>query len=331
LGGRSKLDARVFVRLLSFLRQERPHILHAFLFWANVAARIAGRCQAGIRVLSSYHDEMVQEGWLVRMVDRWTLQWTEAMVCCSQAVRHSVCCRIGGDQGRYVVIPFGVETSERRSDDLRMLMDIGLRDGVPVVGTVCRLVEPKKGLRVLLESVRLINKRSPGKEWQVLIVGDGPARGELENLSRRLGLDRQVLFAGLRRDIPELLPQFDVFVLPSLYEGFGIAILEAMAAARPVVTTRVGGIPEFLENGNTGVLVPPGDARALADAIGGLLDHPDRAKEMGLRGREHVRKSFGMDSIVGQHERLYETCLSQQGGLSSLNDGRAVQASSVHG
>lgn len=331
LEGFGQLDARILLRLWVLVRRERPQIIHAFLFWANITARVVGRFGGCSHIISSYHDEVVTEGWAVRGMDRLTLRWNEALVCCSQAVRRSVRAQIGGSDRQTVIIPFGVDTAEFHGVKPLKRTVLGLGEQGSIIGTVCRLVEPKKGLRVLLESVCLIKKRSPGMEWQILIVGDGPARGELEDLSRRLGLDGRVLFAGLRRDIPELLPQFDVFVLPSLYEGFGIALLEAMAAARPVVATRVGGIPEFVENGKTGVLVPPGDPQALADAIGGLLDHPDRAKELGLRAVEHVRKSFGMDSIVGQHERLYEACLSPEGGLSSMNDGRIARASSAHG
>jgi glycosyltransferase involved in cell wall biosynthesis len=126
-----------------------------------------------------------------------------------------------------------------------------------------------------------------------------------------MGLAPWVVFAGMRRDIPSLLPLMDLFVLPSLYEGFGIAILEAMAAGRPVVATAVGGIPEVVVHGETGLLVPPGDPVALADALHELLAHPERARALGARGRERAREKFRIESIVRQHEALYEACLRQ--------------------
>ena len=331
LEGRGKLDARVLLKLWRLVRQERPEIIHAFLFWANMAARVVGRLGVCSHILSSYHDEIVTEGWVVRMVDRLTLRWAQALVCCSQAVRRSVRDHIGGSDRQMVVIPFGVDAS--KFDGVKPLKRtvFGLLEQGPIIGTVCRLVEPKKGLRVLLEAVSILKQRTPSCDCQVLIVGDGLAREGLEALSRDLGLGGSVVFAGERRDVPRILPILDLFVLPSLYEGFGIAILEAMAAARPVVATTAGGIAEFVDHGRSGLVVEPGNPIALSDAIHTVLGRPDQGREMGLRGLERVRNSFGMESIVGQHERLYEACLSQEGGRSSMSGGRTVRASSAQG
>lgn len=331
LEGRGKLDARILLKLWRLVRRERPQIIHAFLFWANMAARVIGRLGACSHIISSYHDEVVTEGWVVRMMDRLTLRWTQALVCCSQAVRRSVRDRIGRSDRQTVVIPFGVDASE--FDKVKPLKRavFSLREQGAMIGTVCRLVEPKKGLRVLLEAVSILKRRTPPCDCQVLIVGDGPARNGLESLSKGLGLEGSVVFAGERRDVPQILPILDLFVLPSLYEGFGIAILEAMAAARPVVTTTAGGIGEFVDHGRSGLLVEPGNPSALADAIQTVLGQPDQGREMGLRGLERVRNSFGMESIVGQHERLYEACLSQEDGRSSISGGRTVRTSSAQG
>ena len=111
----------------------------------------------------------------------------------------------------------------------------------------------------------------------------------------------------MRRDVPGLLPLLDLFVLPSLYEGLGIAILEAMAAGLPVVASAVGGIPEVVIHGETGLLVRPGDPVALAAALGHLLRHPEEAGFMGARGRERARERFSIESVVKRHEELYET------------------------
>lgn len=331
LEGRGKLDARVLLKLWRLVRRERPRIIHAFLFWANVAARVVGRLGGCSYIISSYHDEIVTEGWMVRTADRLTLRWADALVCCSQAVHRSVRDHIGGSDRQTVVIPFGVDASE--FDGVKPLKRtvFGLREQGPIIGTVCRLVEPKKGLRVLLEAVSILKQRTPPCDCQVLIVGDGPARDSLEALGKDLSLEGSVVFAGERRDVPHILPILDLFVLPSLYEGFGIAILEAMAAARPVVATTAGGIAEFVDHGRSGLLVEPGNSIALADAIQTVLARPDRGREMGLRGLERVRNSFGIESIVGQHERLYEACLSREGGRSSMSGGRTVRASSAQG
>jgi glycosyltransferase involved in cell wall biosynthesis len=311
LGGAGKMDARVIVRLWRFLKREQPDVVQAFLFWANIAARLAGHFAETIRVVSSYHDEVVPEGWLNRMIDRLTMKWTKYIVCCSEAVRRSVERRIGGAKEQFVVIPFGVEINRFGHAVNLPGAALGLQEGLPVIGTVCRLVEPKKGLRFLLEALAHLERETGKPVCQLLIVGEGPAEEALRSLSEQLGIASRVVFSGMRRDIPQLLSLMEIFVLPSLYEGFGIAILEAMAAGKPVVASTVGGIPEFVVSGESGLLVPPGDSVALAAAIRQLLARPERAKAMGCRGQEHVRKHYSIESVVRQHEQLYETCAAQ--------------------
>ena len=215
---------------------------------------------------------------------------------------------LGVPTARQTIIPFGVDVRRFAATDVATRQELGLPEQGAVVGTVCRLVEPKKGLSVLLKAMATLTVQHPG--CQLLIVGDGPARGSLESLSRELRLSDCTRFAGARRDIPRILPLVDLFVLPSLYEGFGIAILEAMAAAKPVVATAVGGIPEFVVPGETGLLVQPGNPAHLAQAIGSLLRDPERAVRMGARGRERVVAGFQVSTVVRRHEQVYEACLA---------------------
>ena len=310
LDGTGKLDARVLFRLLKIIRDERPDVIQAFLFWANVAARICGRIVRTFAIISSYHDEIVSEGWIARLVDRLTLKWTHAILCCSDAVRRSVVSRIGGKRDQFTVIPFGVDVDRFESTSAATRRELGLQDGGVVIGTVCRLVEPKKGLSILLQAMFELKRRLGKPPCQLLIVGDGPARETLESLRDRLTLSRWVVFTGMRRDIPRVLHSLDAFVLPSLYEGFGIAILEAMAVGKPVIATTVGGIPEFVVPGETAVLVEPGNVVALANAIESVLSNPDRARDMGAKGRARVLAHYGISTVVRQHEALYETCLA---------------------
>jgi glycosyltransferase involved in cell wall biosynthesis len=254
---------------------------------------------------------VVPEGWLNRAIDRLTMKWTNYMVCCSEAVRRSVEQRIGGEKEQFVVIPFGVELERFRETSVTSNGSVTLREGLPVIGTVCRLVEPKKGLSVLLEAMAHLKQEAGKPICQLLIVGEGPAEEKLRALSEQFGIASHVVFAGKRRDIPHLLSLMDVFVLPSLYEGFGIAILEAMAAGKPVVASRVGGIPEFVVSGESGLLVQPGDSVALVAAIRRLLAQPEQAKALGRRGQQHVRKHYSIESVVKEHEHLYEMCMAQ--------------------
>jgi glycosyltransferase involved in cell wall biosynthesis len=310
LDGAGRFDVRVLFRLWKLMQEERPDVIQSFLFWANLSARWVGRLSTAVRVVCSYHDEIVSEGRLVRMIDRLTFQWSHAVVCCSEAVRRSVSACLGAPAARQTIIPFGVDAGQFVVTDVATRNELRLQDRGPIVGTVCRLVEPKKGLSVLLRAMAALQTDGNDPHCQLLIVGDGPARTSLEALSRQLGLSERTVFAGTRRDIPRILPLLDLFVLPSLYEGFGIAILEAMAAGKPVVATTVGGIPEFVVPGDTGLLVEPGKAAALAEAIGSLVRDPARATRMGMRGRARVLAGFQMSTVVRRHEQVYEACLA---------------------
>ena len=310
LGGVGMFDFRVLFRLWKLMREERPDVLQSFLFWANLAARLLGRLSKAVRVICSYHDEIVSEGRLLRLIDRLTFRWSHAVVCCSDAVRRSVSACLGAPAAGQTIIPFGVDARLFATADRATREELGLREGGPVVGTVCRLVEPKKGLSVLLQAMVLLRGAGDDRGCQLLIVGEGPARDSLESLSQQLGVSSWIRFAGSRRDVPRILPLLDLFVLPSLYEGFGIAILEAMAAGKPVVATTVGGIPEFVVPGETGLLVEPGNAAALADAIACVLRDPDRAKRMGASGRSRAQAGFQISTVVRRHEQVYEACLA---------------------
>jgi glycosyltransferase involved in cell wall biosynthesis len=173
----------------------------------------------------------------------------------------------------------------------------------PVVLTVARLTEAK-GLNHLLEAVALL----PG--ILLLVVGDGADRSALELRAQQLGIERRVRFLGHRMDIPDLLRPVDVFVLPSLSEGLPLSILEAMAAAKPVVATAISGVNEVVVHGETGFLVPARDPDMLASAIRGLLADSELAARFGAAGRRRVEEHFSMGRMVSATERVYDEVLA---------------------
>ena len=176
----------------------------------------------------------------------------------------------------------------------------------PLIGTVARL-EPQKGMAFLIAAMGELKRSGVfGRLW---IVGDGPDQGDLERRADECGVGESIAFLGRREDVPALMRRFDVFVLPSLWEGLPNAALEAQAASRPVVATAVDGTPEAVEDGKTGLLVPPRDPAAMAHAIASLLADPGRRKSMGDAGRERVARVFGMERMVAETERLYEEAL----------------------
>jgi len=144
-----------------------------------------------------------------------------------------------------------------------------------------------------------------------MLVGEGPERSALEELARRLGISKRVRFAGRREqeDVVGLLHLADVFVLPSYYEGFGVALLEAQAAGLPVVAAEVGGVREVLDGGRTGLLVPPADPEALAEAVGRVLNDRSLADRLARAGRERVAREFPVERMVERYEALYRRAL----------------------
>jgi glycosyltransferase involved in cell wall biosynthesis len=176
----------------------------------------------------------------------------------------------------------------------------GARD--PTVGTAA-VLEKRKGHRFLLEAVARLSAR--GVELRCLLAGEGSERKKLEEMVARLGLEGRVSFLGFVADTPAFLAGIDIFVLPSLREGLGVAALEAMAAGKAVVASRVGGLAEAITHGRTGILVPPSDSQALSDAIAELIADPNRARDMGQRAAAHVREHFTLERMAAGNEAYY--------------------------
>lgn len=183
---------------------------------------------------------------------------------------------------------------------------LGLPECVSVVASIGRFV-PFKGYSYLLEAARLIHNSRPNVHW--ILVGEGELRRELEEQCRALGLESHVRFTGWRDDVPDILSVCDLFVLPSVGEHFGRVIIEAMAMGKAVVATDAGGVPEIVVPGETGLLVPPGDATALARAVSALLADPARCARLGAAGRRRVEAEFSLAKHVAAVEALYAELL----------------------
>jgi glycosyltransferase involved in cell wall biosynthesis len=175
-----------------------------------------------------------------------------------------------------------------------------------MVASVGRFV-PFKGYMYLLEAARMVQNHRPDVHW--VLVGEGELREELEEQSRTLGLETQVHFTGWREDVPDILALCDVFVLPSVTEHFGRVIIEAMAMGKAVVATDAGGVPEIVIHGETGLLVPPREPKALADAALTLLSDPAGAARLGLAGRQRVEEFFSLSRHIEAVEEIYAELL----------------------
>ncbi len=175
-----------------------------------------------------------------------------------------------------------------------------------MIGTVAHL-EARKGHRYLLEAARILKER--GCRFKLALAGDGPLKPALEDMVRSLALGEEVTFFGFVSDVPKFLAAIDIFVLPSLYEGLGVAALEAMAAGKAVVASRVGGLADLVDDSKTGFLVPPGDAGALAEALAKLLEKKELCAAFGQKGAVRVREQFTVEQMAKNNEQCYYAML----------------------
>ena len=291
------------------LRRRRVRIVHSYLFHANWFGTLAARL-AGIPVVIVSKRSMdvyprARDRWACRLVNR----LADRVTAVAGAVRDHVHATEGCPLEKIVVIPNGIDAEARhRGAPAPVPVELpGIGDGDRVVGTIARLVW-KRGHEELLQAAALLRQADPAAK--LVIVGDGPLRPSLEERARTLGLNGSVRFLGAIPDAARFLPRFDVFVLSSVLEGMSNALLEAMAAGRPAVATRVGGNTELVVDGETGFLVPPKDPQALADAVARLLRDPALARRFGEAARRRVESEFTLSTMVSRLEQLYDDLLA---------------------
>jgi glycosyltransferase involved in cell wall biosynthesis len=242
------------------------------------------------------------------VVDRLALRSFDRVVVVSDAVAQ-ILLRSGVANEKVELIPNGVDLGRFRdvTPALRTELETGTE---PVIGFVGRLVAEKGGVTLLQAAQRVLTKRPKAK---FVLVGEGPARQEWEALARELGIDQQVTFTGARNDMPEVYASFDAMVLPSEIEALPMCLLEAMAAGKPVIATRVGAIPRLIMNGTTGLLIEPGDVNALTKAILRLLEDRDFASRLGEKGRDRVAQHFSAQQMAKNYIGTYEQVLANRG------------------
>jgi len=306
---RSKVDLRAWLPLLRLLREERIDVLHAHMFGSNVMGVALGRL-ARVPVVVAHEQTWDYEGRpLRRFLDRHLIaRHSDAFVAVSSADRRRMIEIEGIAPEDIVLIPNAVPPAEPASGrDVRA--ELGIAAGAPVVGLVAML-RPQKAIDVLLEATALLRERFP--DVRVVIVGDGSDRPLVEARISALGIGEQVVLPGQRDDITDLVASFDVATLCSDFEGTPLALLEYMEAARPIVATRVGGVPDLVDDGVEARLVPPRDPAALAAALGDLLADREDAAALGARARER-RAEFGIDAAAARVGDLYEELFARSG------------------
>ena len=308
LGRTSARSLHEWRPLLSLLRRERVEVLHAHKFGSNVWAAVLGRVAKVPAVLAHEHTWSFEGQPVRRFLDRELIaRGTDAFIAVSSDDRRKMIEIEGIDPDDVTFVPNGIDAIPE-GDGERVREELGIPADAPVVVAVAVLRE-QKALHVLIRAAAGV--RSEFEDLRVLIAGSGAQRDELEALVAELGAP--VTLLGIRSDVPDLLAASNVAALSSDYEGSPLAVMEYMDAALPVVATRVGGVPDLIEHGVTGMLVDPQDPAALAGALGDVLRDREAAAAMGRRGRERRRSEFTIDRTVRTLERMYEDIVARSG------------------
>lgn len=309
-------DLLAFFEILRLIQERRFHIVHTVSTKAGLLGRLAAKLTGVPVILLTAQGFVLNEPMnilgkaLFIIVERVGGVVSDAIIAVSEVDRLTGIKYGVISSAKIVTIHNGLDAQPFESPSPSTIAnkreEVGLSSSRKVIGIVANFYVTK-GLRYFIQAAARVREVFP--EARFVIVGDGERRRELEVLTAQLSLNSSVLFLGQRNDVPELLPLFDVFVLSSVKEGFPFALLEAMAAARPIVATTVGGIPEVIKDGESGLLVPPRDPEALAQAIVTLLSDGDKAQRMGLAARERVLTHFTLERMLSETEQLYQQLL----------------------
>jgi len=310
-------SAKIFIELVREFKKSNIRIIHTHKYKDTILAAPAAKMCGISHVVRTVHGlreplEGIQAmrmnlyGYVERKVQE---RWVDRIVAVSSDIERQY--RTGGRGTKVTCIRNGIELDQGsgQPDRWAKRRELETEESTCLIGAVGRLT-PVKGLGYLLKATKSLVDE--GLDLKVLLVGDGVLRKDLEALAVELGIEKHVVFCGHRDDTQELMHALDIFVLPSLHEGIPMALLEAMAASRPVVASRVGGVPEVVDDGIEGFLVEPRDVKSLTERCQQLIQSPGLSRRMGEKARERVEQGFSAASMASQVALLYRELLTAE-------------------
>jgi lipopolysaccharide/colanic/teichoic acid biosynthesis glycosyltransferase/glycosyltransferase involved in cell wall biosynthesis len=316
-------DVKALIALYRLIRRERPKIVHTHAAKPGVLGRVAARL-AGVpvvvhtfhgHILHGYYGPLMSQ--LLRLMERGLARLSDRIIAVSEQVKQDLVRYGVAPPEKISVIPLGFDLQpflDSAGHRGALYRELGLTNGERLVGIVGRIF-PIKNHRLFLEAAARVAAEE--RFARFVVVGDGTLRPEMEEHTRRLGIADRVTFTGWRRDLHRIYPDLDVLVVSSKNEGTPVSAIEAMASGCPVVATRVGGLPDLIEEGETGHLVPSEDASALSAAILRVLRDREATRRMVETARERVSERFRAERLIGDMERLYSGLLVEKGVLAT--------------
>jgi len=311
---KSDLDPPLLLRLRKFIRGHTSQLVHTHLIHADLYGGLASSTIGLSRIASLHNDNPFRRSSLLRPLIRWNRRLFHHLICISHHLARFARDVEAVPAEKISVVHYGFQPERAPSSGSNIRNLLRLPEGKPIVGMVARLTT-QKGHSTLLQAMSKLVQQNTLLPHLVL-VGDGSLRSSLEALASQLKLNSHVSFLGYRPDASQLMYDFDIFVHPSRWEGFGLVFLEAMAAEVPIIATKTGAIPEIIEDGKTGLLVPADDGDALSDALSLLLASPPLRKKMGLAGRRRLDHEFSVKKMVEKTANIYHHILNHASGSS---------------
>ena len=303
---RGRFDRALIGRLADRLRQDRPDAVHTHLIHADLHGIVAARRAAvGAIFMTGHNDDPFRRRLPIRLMQRYLWQQVTRGIAISDAVRRFQISIEQAPPDRVITVPYGLDPEQFAAGDGARAVarhEIGIPPQAPVFASVSRLVE-QKGIDDALRAFWQISHRLPDAHYA--IIGDGPLRASLEAQVAAYQLSSRVHFLGWRPDARSLMPAFDTLLAPSRWEGFGLSVLEAMAARVPVIASIAGALPEIVVDGETGFLVRVGDVYGLTQAMLQVCEYPAQTHEMGNAARQRVQQHFSAERMIERTLDVY--------------------------
>ena len=304
---RRDFDLSLIWKLVRLFRSASPDVVHTHLIHADlfglVAAWLAG---VPVRISSRHNDDAFRKHWAVRRLNQ-TLGWVSSgAIAISDSIREFVIGVEGIRAEKVSRVYYGMDLlmpdhDQREQARQTLRHELGLAQDAVVIGTACRLTE-QKGLTFALQAIQQVHEQGVAVEF--VIAGDGELREALAKEAQQLGIADHIHFLGWRDDVRNVGLGYDVFVLPSLWEGFGLVLLEVMSLGVPIIASEVSAIPEVV--GDAGILVPPKQADTIAEAVLHLIDNPDLRQQIGERGVERLQSHFSVEKMAEETFTIYQ-------------------------